>query len=247
MASPSSGRSFNTPRGHLAHCICDIQRDNINITNMAALHVAARNEMARALGQHHATVGFIGSSHMRDTYRKIGDLLRLDGDIGRGIPSGYEGVCVRGGMTARMYNTTVPASRYPAPDVKIIWLGANDCNPWNDDDYTDCQYVVFHLKQIIQYWQLRGCRCYFISVVPMRVRPRGTLTSQDYWKRANKVNRHMFRYMRWVRDNSFIRLPSICRNALAYKSDGCHFRDSTRYVIAHVVVNHILGDLRPRA
>ena len=214
---------------------------------MAALNVAATNEMARALGQHHATVGFIGSSHMRDTYKKIGALLHLDGDIRRGIPAGYEGVCVQGGMTARMYNLTIPASRYPAPDVKIIWLGSNDCNPRNDLDYTDCQYVVFHLKQILKYWQLRGCRCYFISVVPMRVRPRGDLSSQDYWKRANKVNRHMFRFMRWVRFNSFIRLPPICRDALAYKADGCHLRDSVRNVIAHTVVDHILGDLRPRA
>ena len=79
------------------------------------------NAMARALRQENTTCGFLGASHMRDTYRKIAVLLGLG-------PNRYGLIHVRGRMTAREYNTSIAASVFATPDVMVIWLGTNGCN-----------------------------------------------------------------------------------------------------------------------
>ncbi|CAL4194635.1 unnamed protein product [Meganyctiphanes norvegica] len=117
--------------------------------------------MARALQQDTATCGFLGASHMRDTYRKIGLLLGLGAD-------GYGPIHVRGGITAREYNASIAASVFATPDVMVIWLGTNDCNPRNDADYQNCYYVVENMKDILEYYDRRGVCVYLVGLVPMR-------------------------------------------------------------------------------
>ena len=100
-----------------------------------------------------------------------------------------------------------------------------------------------HLKDIVDYYDRRGACVYFVGLVPMRLRPRGELPANVYRRREDKVNKHMYRFMGHVRQNSFINLPAICRRPLLYKPEGCHLRDPVRDTVAAAIADHILHDL----